>query len=187
MDKEKFKEQITVGLDVIEEDSVNILALMVKEIIRCLDKLAPLKTIVVRQKWQGKSWYGEDIKLIIKQRDEAYKVARISNNKKDCELFRQLRNKTVDVCRKAKRGYLEELIDKNKKDPKSMWSVLKEIIKGKKGDKEYKEIQRENIIIYKVEEMADIFNCYFVDSIRALNSEENVEDILENRRYSENV
>lgn len=44
--------------------------------------------------------------------------------------------------------------------------MLKELIKGKRSDKEYKEIQRGNIIIYKVEEMADIFNCYFVDSIR---------------------
>lgn len=34
-------------------------------------------------------------------------------------MFRQQRNKTVDICRKAKRGYLEEQIDKNKKDPKS--------------------------------------------------------------------
>lgn len=57
---------------------------------------------------------------MIKQRDEAYKVARISKNKEDLEVFRQQRNKTVDICRKAKRGYLEEQIDKNKKDPKSI-------------------------------------------------------------------
>lgn len=187
MDREKFKEQISVGLDVIEGDNVNVLAnFLVKEIIRCLDEVAPLKTILVKQKWQGKSWYGEDIKLMIRQRDEAYKVARIRNSKEDWEVFRQLRNKTVDGCRKAKRGYLEEQINKNKREPKRMWSTLKELMKGKRGDKEYKEIQRENIITYKVEEMADIFNHYFVDSTRLLNGDNNVEDI-ENRRYSENV
>lgn len=141
IDREKFKELISIGLDVIEGDNVNILAnLMVKEIIRCLDVMAPLKTIVLRQKWQGKCWYCEDIKLLIKQRDEAYKVARISKTEEDWEVFRQLRNKTVDICRKAKRGYLEEQLDKNKKDSKSMWSVLKELMKGKRSDKEYKEI-----------------------------------------------
>ncbi|KMR04821.1 hypothetical protein RF55_420 [Lasius niger] len=188
IDREKFKELISIGLDVIEGDNVNILAnLMVKEIIRCLDVMAPLKTIVLRQKWQGKCWYCEDIKLLIKQRDEAYKVARISKTEEDWEVFRQLRNKTVDICRKAKRGYLEEQLDKNKKDPKSMWSVLKELMKGKRSDKEYKEVQLENRIIYKVEEMADIFNCYFVNSIRLLNSNDHIEDVIEYKRYSDNV
>lgn len=118
IDREKFKELISIDLDVIEGDSVNALAnLMVKEIIRCLDVMAPLKTIVLRQKWQGKSWYHKDIQLI-KQKDEVFKVARISKNEEDWEVFRQLRNITVDICRKAKRGYLEEQLDK--KDPKSM-------------------------------------------------------------------
>lgn len=71
---------------------------------------------------------------MIKQRDKAYKVARTSKSKEDWEVFRRLRNKTVDMCRKAKRGYLEEQVDKNKKDPKSMWSVLKELIKDKRSE-----------------------------------------------------
>lgn len=33
--------------------------------------------------------------------------------------------------------------------------------------------------------MADIFNCYFVHSIRLLNSNDQVEDVIENRRYSD--
>lgn len=86
--------------------------------------------VVLKNKWQGKQWYSEYIYQIIKLRNAAYKAARISENKDDWELFRQLRNRTVDICRKTKRGYLEKKLDKNKKDLKQMWGLLKEILKG---------------------------------------------------------
>lgn len=35
--------------------------------------------------------------------------------------------------------------------------------------------------------MADIFNCYFVNSIRLLNSNDHIEDVIEYKRYSDNV
>lgn len=117
MDLEKFKGMIRSELDTIEGDNVNTLGnLMVQEIIKCLDEMAPLKTIVLRQKWQGKHWYCEKVKLMIKRRDEVYKVAHVSKTEEDWKIFRQLRNKTVDSCRRAKRGYLEEKLDKNKKE-----------------------------------------------------------------------
>lgn len=188
MDREKFKEMVRNGLDTIEGDSVNTLAnLTVKEIIRCLDITAPLRTMVLGQKSQGKRWFCEEIQVTIKHRNEAYKRARISKTEEDWEIFRQWRNKTVDRCRRAKRGYLEEKLDKNKKDPKNMWRVLKEMMKGKRSDKEYKEIQFENRIIYKVEEMANIFNCYFVDSIRMLSNEDQVENKIKSRQYIDSI
>jgi hypothetical protein len=186
MDIDKFKRMISTCLDAIEGDSINILAsLAVKEIIKCLNLTAPQKTILLRQKWQGKQWFGEYIQQLIKERDNAHKVARTSNNECDWEVVRQLRNKTVDSCRKAKKGYIEEKLNKHKKDPRKMWGVLKEMLKGKGTDKEYKEIQVENRIINNVEEMADKFNCYFVDSIRALTDVNSREDCIANRNYAD--
>ena len=188
MDREKFKELVKMRMAAIEGENVNMLSnLMVKEIVRCLDLVAPVKTKVVRQNRQCKSWYNENVQLMLKLRDEAYKAARISKSEEDWKVFKQRRNKTVDICRKAKRCYLEEQLDYNKKDPKSMWKVLKEMIKGKRNDKEYKEIQVENRIIYKVEDMADMFNCYFENSVRTLSSKDCVDENIDNRRYSDNV
>lgn len=69
INREKFKELINVGLDLIKEGSVNMLGnLMVKEIIRCLDIMAPLKTIVLRRKWQEKCWFCEDVKEMMMQK-----------------------------------------------------------------------------------------------------------------------
>lgn len=67
---------------------------------------------------------------MVKHRDEIYKLARTSKSENDWELFRQLINKVVDECRKAKRNYLELRLDKNRNDPKRMWGTLKELLKG---------------------------------------------------------
>lgn len=78
---------------------------------------------------------------MIKQRDKAYKTVRINKCKDERDLFRQLRNNVLDICRKAKRGYLEEKLDKKKNDPKQMWKVLKEMLKGITSNNEYKELR----------------------------------------------
>jgi len=65
----------------------------------------------------------------MKQRDLAYRVLRLNNSSKDWNLFKQLRNKMVDTCRKAKREYLEKRLDKNKGEPKQM-RLLKELLNG---------------------------------------------------------
>lgn len=188
MDINEFKRKISYCLNAIEGDNINILAnSAVKEIINCIDLMAPQKTTLLKRNWQGKQWFCEYIYQLIKERDEAHKVARISKNECDWEVFRQLRNKTVDICRKAKRDYIEEKLNKNKKDPKQMWRVLNEMLKGKVTDKEYKEIQFENRTISNVEEMADRFNYYFVDSVRALTYINSREDCIGNRKYTDCV
>jgi len=82
----------------------------------------------------------------------------------------------VDTCRKAKREYLEKRLDKNKGEPKQMWRLLKEMLKGTSHNREYKELKCENRINNNVKEMADEFNKYFVDSITEI-AERSGEDL----------
>jgi len=44
---------------------------------------------------------------MVNLRNEVYKLVRISKSNDDWKLFRQLRNKVVDECRKAKKNNLE--------------------------------------------------------------------------------
>lgn len=82
MDIIKFKEMIERHMSAIEGDSINIVAnIAISKIIKCLDIVAPPKRIVIKNKWQGKQWYSEYIDQMIKQRDKAYKTARISKSK----------------------------------------------------------------------------------------------------------
>ncbi|XP_011859006.1 PREDICTED: uncharacterized protein LOC105556519, partial [Vollenhovia emeryi] len=165
MNVEEFKRLLCMYLNDIEGDNID-------------------REITLKEEWKGKQWFSQDIYQMVKQRDRAYRVARDSKNNEDWELFRQLRNKTVDICRKAKRDYLEEKLDRSKKDPKQMWEVLKEMLKGKVTNKQYEEIQCRNRVIRNVEEMADMFNYYFVDSINQLINRNQEEDRIGNVKYT---
>jgi len=54
---------------------------------------------------------------MMRQRDKTNKQLRKIKTYKDWE-FKVLRNRTVDICRKAKREYLENKLDKSKNKPK---------------------------------------------------------------------
>lgn len=166
---DRFKRLVVSSINGIIENNVHTMAdKIVGEIVYSLDQVAPEKVVVLKDKWKGKQWFTQDVYNLIKQRDKAYKVACVSKNRKDWETFRRLRNRTVDKCREEKRKYLERKMDKNKEDPKKMWTVLKEIVKGKSNLREYKEIQIGNRTINNNVKMAEEINCYFIDSIKQI-------------------
>lgn len=75
------------------------------------------------------------------------------------------RNEVVDECRKAKRNYLELKLNRNRSNPERIWGTLKGLLKGDSLNENYKEIQYGDIIINNMNEMANLFNRFFVDSI----------------------
>lgn len=104
----KFMRLVVRELGKMEENGINEMAKdAISAIVKCLD-IAPMKEIVLRKEWQGKSWFSEEIHKQMQQRDMAYRAARTSKSCEDWETFRQIRNKTVDMCRKAKREYLKD-------------------------------------------------------------------------------
>jgi len=184
----RFMALVGSELGKVEEDGINEMANgAVIAIVKCLDIVAPRKEILIRKKWQGKSWFSDEIYRQMQQRDMTYRAARISKCWEDWEKYRQTRNKTVDMCRKAKREYLKERLDDSKNDPKQMWKVLKEILKGKDSGKEYRELKYNNVTICSREEMADVFNKYFVESVTQLRKEEWIENDLDHVQYTDST
>jgi len=89
---------------------------------------------------------------------------RTSRSTSDWELFRQLKNRGVDVCKKAKRSYLKNKLNNNKKDPKQMWGTLKEMLKDNFfRNNVYKKVRHRDEIVNDMKEMANMFNRYFID------------------------
>lgn len=85
----------------------------------------------------------------------------------------------VDECRKAKRNYLESSLDKNKKNPRLMWRSLREMLKGSTSkDNTYREIQCGDTLYSNVNEMANRFNRYFVDSLSEILENNNTMEII---------
>lgn len=192
MDVEEFLRLVDTSInniDITEDSNVNTLAdLAIDMIIKCLDTVAPNRKIKLQNKWLGKQWFSDEIRQILRQRDKAYETARISKSNADWELFRQFRNRGVGACRKAKRSYLENKLDKNKKNPKRMWGSLKELLKGSSfRDNVYKEIRCGDKIIKDINEMANMFNRYFIDSISAFKENDLRMEIVRDVRYTESV
>ncbi|KMQ95301.1 hypothetical protein RF55_4490 [Lasius niger] len=83
MDADEFMRLIVSSFDNIDTDevsNVNTLAdLAINEIVKCLDSVAPRREIKIHNNRRGKQWFSEEIRQILKKRDEAYKVARIKN------------------------------------------------------------------------------------------------------------
>ncbi|KMQ86761.1 rna-directed dna polymerase from mobile element jockey-like protein [Lasius niger] len=191
MDVDEFKRMIDLRLGAIEDGDFNDLAnSAINSIVECLDKVAPKRSIRVPLKWQGKQWFSEEIRQHLRLRDEAHRDARISGSKDKWELFCHLRNKAVDICRKdiCKRDYLESKLDKNKSDPKRMWETLKELMKGSSfGDNIYGEIQYGNNLYNDKREMANLFNKYYVDSVKSFRETDYKMDSIREVKYTECV
>jgi len=84
MDVDTFKRLIELNININEEESINKIAnRMVDTIIECIDIVAPKKPIVIKNKWQGKQWFLEDIYKLMNQRDLAHRAARLSSSSED--------------------------------------------------------------------------------------------------------
>jgi len=94
---DKFKRLIELNINVNEEESINEIASHIDTIVEYIDIVAPKKPIVIKNKWQGKQWFSEEVYKLMNQRDLAHRVARLNNSSKEWNLFKQLRNKMVDT------------------------------------------------------------------------------------------
>jgi len=161
MDVYTFKGLIDLNININEDDSINeIASRMVDTIVECIHIVAPRRSIVIKNKRQGKQWFSEDIYELMNQRDLAHTAVRLSSRSENWILFKQLRNKVVDASRKVKREYLERRLDMNKGEPKQMWKLLKEMLKGTSNNTECTELQCGNRIVNNVKEMTEEFKVF---------------------------
>lgn len=106
IDMDKFLGLNDNNLVNIQADDVDDLAdSVIGLIVRSLDEVAPKRNIIIRNKSQGKEWFTKELHKMIKQRDEAYKLARISKSDDKWKMYRQARNKVVEKSRRAKKDY----------------------------------------------------------------------------------
>jgi len=70
MDVDTFKRLIELNINVNEEESINeIASYMIDLIVECIDIIASKKPIVIKNKWQGKQSFSEDIYQLMNQRN----------------------------------------------------------------------------------------------------------------------
>ncbi|XP_039311711.1 uncharacterized protein LOC120359162 [Solenopsis invicta] len=156
----------------------------VNSIVDALDVMAPKKKFRIPKVWEGKKWFSDEIREAADRRDRAYRKALYDNTEQNWSQYKIERNGVVKLIRKEKKEYYGSMIDLNKKNPTTMWKILKEVIRGEPvGIQEIGNIDFE--ILGDTEEcnIADKFNLYYIQSINSIVNSINVDrsgsDIIE--------
>lgn len=92
-------------------------------LIKVFDRHAPIKTSLAKE--QSHPWITDTIKVMIKLRDNAYAKSR--RTKLDChkEYYKELKKMVTTAIYREKTAFFEQSINKNIKDPRTLWKNLK--------------------------------------------------------------
>lgn len=92
---------------------------------------------------------------------------------KNWDLYRQYRNKLVQVIRRSEKDYYKNSIDIHKTNSKKMWKAMKELMRHKKQEGNNRGIIFDGVKYIEAKETAEkYFNVFFISSIDKI-----VEDI----------
>ena len=105
---------------------------------KTLDKHAPIKTVKKREnKTISKPWITRGIKTSIKKRDKLFKqMIKVKNKQQKLikhESCTKCRNKIIEIIRQSKQTYYQRYFEQNKKDSKTIWQGIHEIISSRKN------------------------------------------------------
>ena len=87
---------------------------------------APIRKYTVKSK--PAPWLTQNIRDLMLMRDAAKREAKVSGFPSDWAVYRKLRNHVVKINRESKRAYFLEAINNTKKDPKSMWKTINNLL-----------------------------------------------------------
>ncbi len=113
-------------------------------------------------------WLNEHLWKLMKQRDLALKAALKSKLPHDKRKFQDLRNKVVKELRQAKADYFIKLIDDSKGNSKLIWKNIDKITKKEHKAVHNWAIKDQSKLIEDKEQIAKIFNSFFLNSAQCL-------------------
>lgn len=122
---------------------------------------APLKKFTVKAK--SAPWVDTELRSLMAQREEAKKVAVLSDSLEDRTFYRILRNQVTKENRVKKKKYFQKRIDDSGTDSKRMWNVLNEIMGKKSTCTSFVEL--DGVYLTKPIQIANYFNDYFVNKV----------------------
>ena len=124
----------------------------------------PSKNITIRPR--DADWMNDEIRLLMKRRDKAFKDAKKFNSPYKWTVFKQLRNEVNAKIKKAKSEHDKEL-DKKISEPslfgeKQWWKLVKTFMNKKGIDTEIPPIEENGTTYYTNTDKANVLNNYFI-------------------------
>lgn len=132
-------------------------------ILKTLDNMCPFKTFT--EVPARSDWMTPDIFERLQNRDHKYKIARRSNDKKDWENAKKLKNEINEDCKYAKGDYIQTKLNENKLNPRKFWEILTPLVNpGKVKEKQDLSLRDPdtNCLLEKGE-TPDHLNAYFTN------------------------
>ena len=150
--------RITVRTDVNEAWSI-----FQHVFISNLNMIAPLTRIRIKQR--SETWVTKEILSLIQERNIVYKKWRKrAKDEKLYKRYRVLRNMVQREVKKAKLDYLQNKIEENKQDSKTLWQNLKGLgLKNKKRKEQESVIKIDGELCHDKMAIADEFNSHFTN------------------------
>ena len=129
-----------------------------------LDKLAPLRSIVIRTKHQP--WMTPELKVKLRQRDNLRLQAEREDTEEVWREYKSFKNAVKRECDDTKKAFYDSHL--NVADSKKLWQRVKER-SGLETKSERKiEIEHEGRVISDDKELANFFNVFFKEKVEKL-------------------
>ncbi|RWS02969.1 endonuclease-reverse transcriptase-like protein, partial [Dinothrombium tinctorium] len=144
-----------------------------------LNKICPLKCVSTKSNIKQVSYFDFELQQLKRLKNHLFNKAKYSNLSHDWHYYKTVRNQYVSMLSAKKKYFYEKQIDLNKNDSKKMWKTLKSIV-STKSKSNITEINFNGITCYNSNEIADKFNNYFVESVKEIANNIEVDNSFEN-------
>ena len=148
-----------------EEDPEVALSCFMSLFLQIADKHAPVRKTTVRA--NGAPWIGNELKSLMKQRDQAKKLSDLSGLVSDKLIYCKLRNHVTKINRVSKKEYYKNKINDSKNNGKQLWKILNQIM-GRSSHHTNSFIEINGAFLTKPVDIANYFNNYFTNKFENL-------------------
>ena len=150
------------------DDATQAACLLTNKLTNILDRLAPVKTFQVRNKYAP--WLSESTKTLIKERNDAQKVAAESKHPEDWNKFKNLRNTVKSKSRKEKQLWEEGKLNSAENTPSILWQNIKGWLNWKNSGPP-SQLFYLGEVINSPAQLACTMNRFFIDKVTKLRSQ----------------
>ena len=151
------------------ENANNAYSCFEKDLLKEIDKHAMLRRKRIKKK--ESPWINDDIVQLIRDRNKLKQKAKRSQTLDDWNEYKRARNKVTAEIRKAKREYIQSIIQTSNGQSGDIWKSLNYVMPKKNKSDKILEIERDGIRYTEKRAIVDNFNDYFVNIGKQLQSD----------------
>ena len=100
----------------------------------------------------------------VHKRDSPKKKAASTNDLSIWKQFKDARNRTSNLVKKAKRKYFSENLDTNKSDPRKTWRLINELQSRQSKSTKVAQVKTGNQVFTSPGDIAEAFNNHFTST-----------------------